>query len=293
MSSFMMPKPPNYSPVFITDDYDLVANVYNAIFADIDFASTVTLPDLANVLGGFPVTIKNRGPDTLTVNNNNDTLLCVLSPGDTVNIIADTDLDQWQIMLGPTGSITGITGPGASTNNAIVLWNGAGGNAIKNSGVTITGTNVIGTAAGNLGLNAATSIIDCNNCTLINVDSIALDAQLTFTGSPVTVVGAVTTNILQFTTTLNTGFNATVSVVILNSTSAADTGSFNAKLKVKNIAGTASVILYDSAVTLDASLSGIAIDATVTGADVRITTSGKLAITTKYQAIVNGTTCAF
>jgi len=35
------------------------------------------------------------------------------------------------------GSVTGVTGPGSSTDNAVARWDGAGGNTLQNSGVTI------------------------------------------------------------------------------------------------------------------------------------------------------------
>lgn len=47
-----------------------------------------------------------------------------------------------------TGSGSGVTGPGTSTDEAIARWNGAGGAAIQDTGLTISDTDVL-----NMGLN--------------------------------------------------------------------------------------------------------------------------------------------
>ena len=66
-----------------------------------------------------------------------------------------TDASGWTV-LNSSGQVktgSGISSIGASTDNAIVRWDGTGGTAIQNSGWTLDDSNVL-TAAGNVSLGA-------------------------------------------------------------------------------------------------------------------------------------------
>jgi hypothetical protein len=68
-------------------------------------------------------------------------------------IIFNTTANAYQFYDGATWSGMGgsgtITGPGASTDNAIALWNGVAGTVLKNSAVTVSGSAITGSLTGN------------------------------------------------------------------------------------------------------------------------------------------------
>lgn len=138
----LIPKPFNYYAKSITGDYTLTPNSNNVIYAEPSSTSTVTLPDLDDVIDGFCVIIRNFGPADLNVNAADTTFIANMLSGSTYLIIADKQsiLPEWKSVLGPIGGGSGsgfVAGPGLSTNNAIPLWNGTSGSLIKNSIVVV------------------------------------------------------------------------------------------------------------------------------------------------------------
>ncbi len=59
---------------------------------------------------------------------------------------------------GGSGGGSGVTGPGSSTDNAIVRWDGATGTLVQNSGITVDDSNNLAVATSlSVGANSATS----------------------------------------------------------------------------------------------------------------------------------------
>jgi hypothetical protein len=141
------PKTFNYSPISITGNYALVSDTFNVVYIEPDSHAVLVLPDLVDVQDGFPLTIRNYGPADVDVLEIDSTFVTNMLPGSTFCIIADKQIipSEWKVTLGPIGGGSGVpvSGPGLSTNNAVVLWNGTAGSALKNSAIIINGTNDI------------------------------------------------------------------------------------------------------------------------------------------------------
>lgn len=126
----------------------LTTNAYEYIHAELTGAANLTLPALSSTLIGQPLLINNTNSGFIL------TILAAgtdvidgaasfsLLPGNSVFIVADYPNGNWHISFDTSGG-NGISGPASSTNTAIVRWNGVGGNAVLNSGVTIDGSNNI------------------------------------------------------------------------------------------------------------------------------------------------------
>jgi len=180
-------------------------------------AGTVREVDFVNIYNADTVSA------VVTVRtNDNGTLyiLCkmTLSVGDTLRY---THAGGWTVIntSGQIKSGNGISSIGASTDNALVRWDGTGGTAIQNSGWTLADTNIL-TAGDNLqlganyisygGTDAGLSFDASNNATL----SAGLTVTTTGTFSGQTVdVGA-------------GGTGATDAALRLNGSSASNQGAF-------------------------------------------------------------------
>jgi len=92
--------------------------------------------DVSLADGGTGVSLSDPGANTAMVWDNtlNQVRFALLS---------GLTYDSGTNTLTASGGGGGITGPGASTDNAIVRWDGVGGSAVKNSGVIIDGSNNI------------------------------------------------------------------------------------------------------------------------------------------------------
>lgn len=73
-------------------------------------------------------------------------------------IIWNNGTSSWD--LGPVGGGGSVTGPGTSTNTALVRWNGTGGTSIQNSGVLLDGSNNMTGVASILASNSGLRSID-------------------------------------------------------------------------------------------------------------------------------------
>jgi hypothetical protein len=165
MATVSLPKSFNYHAVTITGDYALEADSYNVVYGTLLSPSTLHLPDLTDVIDGFPLMVKNYGPADLQIRDAANVFVADLLAGASFTLIANKGLiNQWRNVLGPIGGGTGVSvsGPGVSTDNAVVLWNGTSGGFIKNSTLlvdpssNISGVNdisVAGTASFSSGLD--------------------------------------------------------------------------------------------------------------------------------------------
>ena len=97
---------------------------------------------------------------------NSYTLIFPNEQGQSGQVLVNDGLGQfsWGNMGGGN-----VNGPGASTNTAIVRWDGGSGTIIQNSGVLLTNTNNI---TGVVDLGMAGDILDQNNNELINFTSV-------------------------------------------------------------------------------------------------------------------------
>ena len=67
------------------------------------------------------------------------------APTDTYVLTYNSSATRWE----PRATAAAITLPVSSTDNAVVLWSGTGGNSIKDSSVTISGSAITGSLTGN------------------------------------------------------------------------------------------------------------------------------------------------
>lgn len=118
------------------------------------------------------------------------TLIFPNEQGQSGQVLINDGLGQFK--WGTFGS-GNVNGPGASTDNAIVRWDGGSGTVIQNSGVLLTDTNNI-TGVVNLGM--AGDILDQNNNELINftavinaVNEIAISNAITATNPIISATG--------------------------------------------------------------------------------------------------------
>jgi hypothetical protein len=89
-----------------------------------------------------------RGADGVVGSNGRDGLALFLAMDVPEPEIAWPGPPGAQGPAGAPGGGGGITGPGSSTDNAIVRWDGIGGTAVQNSGVTIDDNGTLVTIAG-------------------------------------------------------------------------------------------------------------------------------------------------
>lgn len=139
----LVPKPFNYYGITITGNHTLEADTHNVVYATLLSPATLHLPDLLDVIDGFPVIVKNYGPADLQIRDASDVFVADLLAGAVFELIANRGtVNQWRAVLGPIGGGSGVSvsGPGVSTDDAVVLWNGTSGGFIKNSSVLIDPT---------------------------------------------------------------------------------------------------------------------------------------------------------
>lgn len=114
-------------------------------------------------------------------------------------IIWDNGASEWT--LGPTGSGGSVTGPGSSTNTALVRWNGTGGTSIIDSSVLLDGSGNL-TAVNSITINTSGLHLldtDASHDLIISVGSnLTADRTLTITtgdaGRTLTISGDATIN---------------------------------------------------------------------------------------------------
>ena len=135
--------------------------------------------------------------------------------------VVGTDSLTFQQMAG-NGVDGDVSGPGSSTDNVIVRWNGTGGTAIQNSGVTVSDVN---TVSGVLHVSLSGNILDSNGNQLI---------MLTQASSAVNEISIANNSSGNNPSISATGSNTDVSldiqtkgtgVVNISSTSASDAGT--------------------------------------------------------------------
>lgn len=287
-------KPLNFSPINIDSDYTLQPNTYNVVYADMATAATLTIPD-GDIIGGFVIFIKNNGPEMLTVRTISGGFNMGLNAGETMVIFLDTDTNSWNTIIGPInegGSGGGITGPMTSTNNAIVLWNGASGSVIKNSSLLVSG-NTLSTNSGNLSITSATNIVDFANSDVINVNTLVANnitnssgTYESIFGNKIPVVGLTTTDILSIPIDVGSSKTMEISVSYINTTNNSDSGAFTSNVKVKNIGGTITFNSFGTSSYSDASLANSTITYGTSPTNFIIRASGVVGINTAYQASV-------
>lgn len=95
---------------------------------------------LANLSADLQATI-NTINETIVTLATSATLQAPDAAVDGYAIIWDEGNSEWT--LGPVGAGGSVTGPGASTDNALVRWNGADGTSIQNSAVIVDDSNNI------------------------------------------------------------------------------------------------------------------------------------------------------
>ena len=226
----LVTKPFNYYGITITASYDVLANTYNLIYGQPVTPIILTLPVLAATLDGFPIIIRNFGPADITVYESDGTPVTDMLAGTTLLVVADKQdsPETWRAALGPIGGAASpISGPGLSTNNAVVRWNGTTGSALQNSLViidnlgNISGANSIEVSSassigGNLTLNGGGQLVyasGINTTTFANAPSGT--NTWTFRNVSDSVVGESTTDVFVNKTITST--TNTVAASFLNS----------------------------------------------------------------------------
>lgn len=114
-------------------------------------------------------------------------------------IIWDNGAAEWT--LGPTGSGGSVTGPGSSTNTALVRWNGTGGTSLSDSSILLDGSGNL-TAVNSITINTSGLHLldtDASHDLIITVGSnLTADRTLTITtgdaGRTLTISGDATIN---------------------------------------------------------------------------------------------------
>ena len=278
------PKLFNYYPTFITADFQVPVDIYNLYYVNISVAIFIYLPDSDKFPSGTNQVFKNSGSANATILNPNLSTLAVLTPGQELEIVADNVNYIWQVLTSASGGGGGDeSGPGSSTDSAIALWNGTTGSTLKNSSVIISGSTIDATA-GNLGLDSVTATIDCNNCTLINVGGISQGPFQNIVGPRTIISGASTATILSLNTATSTVYNMYIQVAVTNSSDMSDSGAYTTSIRIKNVSGIVSSVLFDSMYSLDATLTGITFSTSMSGSIIDIQATGTVGITTTYQA---------
>jgi hypothetical protein len=130
--------------------------------------------------------------------------LAVNGGADTVEVYAEVWLHKIE------DGVAGLTLPGSSTDEAIVRWNGTGGDTLQNCGITINDTNVLSiptagaiNGAAELTLAAlggvldidATGIVSINSsAAVINIgnDAVSADVNIATNGVRITTIGSQT-----------------------------------------------------------------------------------------------------
>jgi hypothetical protein len=95
---------------------------------------TLSNVTITSVVGGLPVSSGGTGQSTLPANNllvgNGTSPVTGIAPGSVGNVLVSNGTNWYASPVAGTGD---VTGPGSSTNNAIVRWSGITGTGIKNS----------------------------------------------------------------------------------------------------------------------------------------------------------------
>lgn len=195
--------------VLTTDLYPIITSGDG--FGDVFGPSSATDNSLAVFDGATGKLIKE-----VTIGSNN--LVLTASGGEVV----------WAAAQGGGGGGGSISGPGSSTDNAIVRWNGVAGNTIQDSSVTVSDSGIISLPAG-----VVQSITNASGTSIFNVQNsdwlVRVDSQgqaVTVNMPPAPVNGQVhnikdgngLANINNITITPNTGqiIDAGASTLVLN-----------------------------------------------------------------------------
>jgi hypothetical protein len=273
-----MAKPFNFSPYTISGDFEMLPGKYNVIYADISSPSNLRLPDVSQCLNGSPVFIHNRGSATLTVISFDGFTSYTLDTNYVLFLTTKALDDTWDVLLGPlltTGSGGGgISGPGSSTNNGLVLWNGTSGNVVKNSTVTFDGSTLNMNGASISGLSGITGF-GGNYRSLFGVKT--------------AISGLTTTDILSIPIVVGTTNNIVLQTLIVNEDNMSDSASITLNVKVKNILGAISSDIYGTFTMFDSTLTSAEVSFASSGNDFIVRGSGVAGVNTSYRttAIVN------
>ena len=133
-------------------------------------------------------------------------------------------------------------------------------------------------------IDAATSIVDFSNNTLINVAGISTNQdQYTLYSAPLTTLNATPTLLLNIPVDLNSAFLISANISVANATDALSSAAFTIIVKAKNIAGTVTLSATTTLISaIDAGLSNIAVAYGVTGANATINVTGLAATTVRW-----------
>jgi len=297
-----MTKAFNLSPVNITGDFIMNSNQFNAVYANISAPASLTIPNIAHTLDGFIIVINNVGTAALTIQSPDFSFSQMLPQNQSVFLFADTYNSLWKVLSGPLttgGGGGGIAGPVSSTNNAIVLWNGTSGSAVKDSSLTVIG-NTLSTTSGNLIISSASGTINFNSSNLTGINSIVTNnitntsgTYQTFFGTKTTIVGVANTNILSIPITLGTSVNITLNVSVTNETDLSDSAAYTFYIRAKNIGGTITFSQYGTFNNIDPTLTSGLVSFLGTGGNFIVQGSGVTGITTGYQASATASGISF
>jgi hypothetical protein len=280
-----VPKSFNYHAVNITTDYSMDANQYNVVYANIAADSTLVLPEINASIDGFPIRVHNYGPGMLSVTLHDFSMSYSMASDFALELVLNKAAGVWQVMLGPllnTGGSSGgsITGPGSSTNNALVSWNGTGGDMLKNNTVLLAG-NTFSTSSGDLTLAPVTRTINLgNNYRLLS-------------GARTLITGLATTTIASVTLANNSSSMVVIRVALVNTTNGTDSASHDMTVRAKNLSGTISTVIFNSLISADTSLNTSAVTIGTSGSDLLVQASGVAGIAVAYQASLGVTTVTF
>ena len=143
-------------------------------------------------------------------NNHVPTLIAVSNVDGTTPVVLWADPTTHRLLVSSDG---GLSGPGSSTDNAIVRWNGTGGDTIQNSGVTIDDSdNLDGVASltidasGSIDFGGVTIITDtAGTTTLSNIDALDATTEATIEAAIDTLANLTSAASLATVGTIGTG----------------------------------------------------------------------------------------
>lgn len=183
---------------------------------------------------------------------------------------------------------TGISLSGGSSINVSIA--GVQTSQFTNAGLTTDSltTQTITTTSGDLSLNPSGPNIDFNGKNLLNVGTITLNPYVydvisipNITSSSLTVFSILTigtmTNQTQLIKLRIVGANATTNQVY----------TYNASIRVKNLSGTVSSILYDITRSFESSLSAVVVSLSTSGSNLLIRVAPGTTNTIKWVAVAN------
>jgi len=129
----------------------------------------------------------------------------------------------------------------------------------------------------------------------VDLESGAVPDPNYFTISSGTVNTSTTTPTLlqSITTETNSTYNYEIMVLCANLSTGTDTASFNIIAKIKNVSGTASIVVSNDSINIDAGLSGTSITTSASVADININVIGLAGVNIIWRSSVTITRLDF